>query len=198
MHPRNRCPACGSKRARFEYPADYHYFHCGLTGVHLFGQGVVLTDCPDCHESTTTILGEMQLLQAIGLALVLGDPGLTGEQLRYVRKILEMTQDELASAIGKGRRETVAEWEAREQAPVFRTPYEELGLRAILMALFEARVIASEYCCLSTKHVAEFRRGAEGFVARAGRIAEERTEARALRIRRRRDGDWLAGMTAPA
>ncbi len=196
MPPKNKCPVCGSTNVRFEYPADYHYGHCGLTDIHLVGGGVVLTACAACHESTTMIVREAQLLQVIGLTLVLGAPGLTGEQLRYLRQILEMTQDELARAIGKGRRETIAEWEARGLAPLFRTPYEELGLRAILMSLFESRVIESEYCCLTPKHLAEFQSAAAGFVAQAGKIADERTTAGAMQFKRRRDGEWLAGLGA--
>ena len=191
MASKTRCPACGSTNVRVETPRDYHYDHCGLTGVHLLGMGVVRTDCAACKEKTTTILQEAQLLQVLGMAIVMGKPGLTGEQLRYLRKLFEMTQDGLAHSLGKGRRETVAEWEAMGKKRLFRTPYEEIGLRAILMSLFAARVLESEFNCLSSQHKAEYAQAASTFVERASTLVAERDRNKTIEIRRQsRRADW--------
>lgn len=184
MASRGKCPVCGSTNVRVEHPKQYLYDHCGLTGVHLIGKGVVVTECASCKETTTTILQEAQLLQVLGMAIVLGGPGITGEQLRYLRKLFEMTQDELSRSIGKGRRETVAEWEAREQKRLFKTPYEELSLRVILMSLFIARVVNSEFCCLSLQHKTEYANAAVRFVERASQMVKDRDKACSIEVRR--------------
>ncbi len=121
MAPTRRCPNCGSTRVNLEQPSRYEFDWSGLSGVVLAGDGVVLLDCEECRESTTTIRNLPQLLQVIGLALVLGGPGLTGQELAYLRSLFEISQGELARATGRGRRETIADWEARGAAPIFRT-----------------------------------------------------------------------------
>jgi DNA-binding transcriptional regulator YiaG len=190
---KSRCPACGSTNVHIECPKDYHHTHCGLTGIHLLGVGVTITDCTACRQKTTTILQEAQLLQVLGMAIVTGKPGLTGEQLRYLRKLFEMTQGELADSLGKGRRETVAEWEAMGRKRLFKTPYEEIGLRAVLMSLFAARVLESEFNCLSPQHKAEYANAAGTFVERVSTLLAERGTNKSIEIRRQsRRADWSA------
>jgi DNA-binding XRE family transcriptional regulator len=191
MASKQKCRLCGSLDAHVETPADFTYHHSGLTGVHLFGKGVEIIDCPVCHSKTTTVLHEAQLLQVLGMAIVLAGPGLTGEQLKYVRKLFGMTQDELARAVGKKRRETVAEWEAAGRLRLFETPFDELGLRVLLMALFVSKVIESEYCCLSPRHKSEFAQAAATFVERARGMVGGREVTKPISIRRHaRTDDW--------
>jgi DNA-binding transcriptional regulator YiaG len=193
MASKTKCPVCGATRVRVEYPNDYLYPHCGLHDVHLRGRGVVIAHCDACRNTTTTILQEAQLLQVLGMSIVLGAPGITGEQVRYLRKLFEMTQDEFARALGKARRETVAEWESLETGRLFKTPYEELGLRVILMALFGARVLASEYCCLSTRHRAAFAIASSRFVERALTLVSAADRRAPMEMRRpSRSRDWSA------
>ena len=191
MDSKQKCRLCGSLDAHVETPPDFTYEHSGLTGVHLFGKGVEIIDCPACHTKSTTVLHEAQLLQVLGMAVVLGGPGLTGEQLKYVRKLFGMTQEELARAVGKNRRETVAEWEAAGRLRLFESPFDELGLRVLLMSLFVSKVIESEYCCLSPRHKGEFAQAAATFVERAGRMVGEPEGRRPLTMRRHaRTNDW--------
>jgi hypothetical protein len=166
MAPNRRCPNCGSTRVTLERPSPYAFDWSGLSGVVLVGDGVVVSDCAECRETTTTIRNLPQLLQVIGLALVLGGPGLTGQDLAYLRSLFEISQGELAQATGRGRRETIADWEARGAAPIFRTAFEELSLRVVLMSLFQAHVVASPWCCLSARHLAQFQEATASFVAR--------------------------------
>jgi transcriptional regulator with XRE-family HTH domain len=182
---------CGAAGVRVETPKDYLYSQCGLHGVHLLGRGVVITDCDSCRNKTTTVLQEAQLLQVLGMSIVLGAPGITGEQVRYLRKLFEMTQDEFARALGKTRRETVAEWESLETKRLFKTPYEELSLRVILMSLYGARVLESEYCCLSMQHRAAFANASSRFIERAPSLVSTRERSAPMEIRRpSRSMDW--------
>lgn len=192
MASKNRCPACGSSRVRVAYPSDCVYENSGLTGVHLVGKGVAEAACAACGDVTTTVLQEAQLQQVLGMAIVLGGAGLTGEQLRYLRKLFDLTQDELAQAIGKGRRETVAEWESREQARLFRVAYDELGLRVVLISIFRARIVQSEFCCLSSRHKSDFGHAAAAFVELAAPFARQANcPTPGLRVRRRGPlADW--------
>ena len=192
MASKNRCPACGSSQVRVTYPPDCPYENSGLTGVHLIDKGVAETACAACGDVTTTVLQEAQLQQVLGMAIVLGGAGITGEQLRYLRKLFDLTQDELAQAIGKGRRETVAEWESREQARLFRVPYDELGLRVVLISLFHARIMQSEFCCLSSRHRSAFDHAAGAFVEQAASFARQANcKTPVLRVRRQGPlADW--------
>ena len=108
MAPNRRCPNCGSTRVTLERPSRYAFDWCGLSGVVLVGDGVVVSDCAECRETTTTIRNLPQLLQVIGLALVLGGPGLTGQDLAYLRSLFEISQGELARATGRGSRADAA------------------------------------------------------------------------------------------
>lgn len=166
MAPTRRCPHCGSTRVNRDQPSRYAFDWSGLSGVVLAGDGVVVLDCEECRETTTTIRNLPQLLQVIGLALVLGGPGLTGQELAYLRSLFEISQGELARATGRGRRETIADWEARGAAPIFRTAFEELSLRVVLMSLFRSRVVASKWCCLSARQIAQFQEATASFVVR--------------------------------
>ena len=191
MAARTRCPVCGCNNADARRPASWTYEHCGLTGVVLEGKGVVLTDCDDCGEQTTTIEDEVQLADVIGMSLLTGGPGMTGEELRYLRTLYEMTQEEFAAAIGRGRRETIADWEARGTERVFKAPFDELNLRAVLMAMYSSKVIASEYCRLSPRHIKEFETAARTFIGRVGELVTGCGGRGPLILRRSAEsGDW--------
>ncbi len=150
MATRKRCPVCGSNKVEFFYPAEYEYKECGLSGVILMGRGVRRSNCSDCGQKTTRIIMEQQLLQLIGLALLINAGDMRGEDLRYLRRMFGMTQKELATQIGTGRRETVAEWEARERA--FDTKFDEMGRRLVLLHLFRSEVLDSDHNFLDDAH----------------------------------------------
>ena len=75
--------------------ADLLYEHAGLSRVVLVGRGVEVVDCPACGLRVERVADEQQLLQVLGLALLIKDPGMTGEELRYLRTLYGMTQAEL-------------------------------------------------------------------------------------------------------
>ena len=151
MASKDKCPVCQSPSAEIHFPAEYEYEECGLTGVVLVGRGVRKTRCPDCGSGTTRILHEQQLLQLIGLAVLLGNDDLRGEDLRFLRNLLGMTQKELASKlVSGGRRETVAEWEKKGR--VFESKFEEMARRIVLLHLFRAKVLDSDHCLLDSTY----------------------------------------------
>ena len=191
MASRQRCPVCGSPNARTERPPRYEYTYCGLSGVVLEGDAVVLTGCDHCGESTSMIQNEAQLLQVIGLAIVLSGPGLTGEELAYLRSLCGISQEDLARAIGRSRRETIADWEGRGSGRVFQKPFDELNLRVVLLSLFKQRVVDSRWCCLSARHLAQFQEATASFVAHVGDLLATAPVHAPLRLRRTATtGEW--------
>lgn len=187
------CPICGSSDVRVECPPRYALDHCGLSGVFLEGNGVVLTDCDACGEQTSTIRNEAQLLQCLGLMIILSGPGLTGEELGYLRSLYEMSQEDLATAIGRSRRETIADWEARGTQPVFRAPFDELNLRVVLMSLFQTKVVESKWCCLAPRHLDQFHAARRDFIARVDQMLTPREPHGPRRLKRvKSSGEWAA------
>ncbi len=75
----------------------YHYTSCGLRNIWLrngyevkvtsYGQGVAIHNVEGLHK-------------AIGLNLVQNKPQLTGAEIRFLRKELDMPQSQLASILG--------------------------------------------------------------------------------------------------
>lgn len=145
------CPVCGSANVEFTFPPEYEYDACGVSGVFLVGNGVRRSNCSDCGNQATQVAHEQQLLQLIGLAILLGNEDLRGEDLRYLRTLFGMTQKELAEQlVSGGRRETVAEWEKKSK--VFDTKFDEMARRIVLLHLFRTAVLDSEHCLLDDNH----------------------------------------------
>ncbi len=179
----NRCPVCGSSDVAKEIPEAYRYTEAGLSGVTLIGRGVSVTRCRECRIVTTVVQDEQQLLQAIGLSLVLGPPGMTGEELRFLRSMYGMTQAELAAALGLPRRETVADWERKDR--IFKRVVDEVFLRLILLSRFRDEVIDSDHCFLVEDQVRAYRDHARSFVERAEDLLHDNRQPAPLRIRHR-------------
>ncbi len=195
MTSEKRCPVCRSTAVRVELPSEYAYDHCGLSHVILTGKGVKITHCANCGHETTLVEDEQQLLQVLGLGLLLGPPGMRGEELRYLRTLYGMTQLDLARALGQSRRETVADWEARDR--IFRRPSEETTLRMALINLFRDSVIASEYCFLADEHRRLYSSLVTTFVDRIQEMLAAQPNVGSFRVRRRpRKRLWSAEVVA--
>src|ERR1700738_5263066 len=84
-------------RYRSRIETMYHYRECGLPNVYLvngyretetpYGRGVSIEDVEGLH-------------MAIAQALVEEKPSLTGPEVRFIRKLLELTQTQLAQLLG--------------------------------------------------------------------------------------------------
>lgn len=91
----------------------YHYRECGLRNVYLangyrevktsHGQGVAIEDVRGLHE-------------AIARALVTTSPALSGAEVRFVRKFLDLTQGRLAELLGV-EEQSVRRWEGLARLP---------------------------------------------------------------------------------
>lgn len=169
MTSRKRCPICGSTDVHVDSPSEYAYEHSGLPNVILQGPGIVrITTCENCDHVTTVVRDEQQLLQVLGMMLVLRPSGMTGQELRYLRGLYEMTQAELASALGVPRRETIAEWERKGR--IFAVARDEITPRLGLLHLFRERVLESDHCALLEPHVEAYEEFAASFVEYAGAV----------------------------
>jgi putative transcriptional regulator len=91
----------------------YHYRECGLPNVYLlngyreietpYGRGVSIEDVEGLH-------------MAIAHALVEEKPSLTGPEARFIRKLLELTQTQLAALLGV-EDQSVRRWEKLARVP---------------------------------------------------------------------------------
>lgn len=173
---RKRCPVCGSMSVSVETPSEYRYSDCGLSDVVLYGSGgVVVTKCADCHNTTTMVRQEQQLLQSLGLVLLGRAPGMTGEEMRYLRTLFEMTQDEFARAL-KVRRATVSDWERSKR--VTNDVGTEIVHRLVLLTLFNERVIESDHCFLQKPHLRRFGELMESFVQTGMKMLDQKRPRR--------------------
>jgi DNA-binding XRE family transcriptional regulator len=182
-----------------EYPDEFAYEHVGLEGLVLRGQGVEVASCDECGNETTLVHDEQQLLQVLGVIVLLGPLGLKGEELRYLRSVFGISQATLASEIGLARRETVAEWEARSR--IFGHLHEEIGLRVLLMGLFRRCVIETEYCFLAPDQVEAFTKFAAGFAENSRQLLDGSPSGRPgtarFSVKRlRRAGRWSLDLAA--
>lgn len=118
------CPICGSKKAR-QIRTPYHYAASGLDNVYLLG--VPYMRCSSCDDDIVVIPHEQQLLDLIAVDLVRSERRLDSNEVRYLRKNAEWTQQELGDSLGVDR-VTVNRWEAGEQAP---PPHSDLAIRVV-------------------------------------------------------------------
>jgi len=186
--PKSRCPVCGSTKVNKSTPDRFKYENCGLSDVVLIGEdAVTITKCPDCEQTTTMIPQEQQLLQVIGLSLLDTQPGMSGEQLRYLRTLFEMSQADFAREMGKGRRETISEWERLDR--IHSDADDELVLRLRLLDLYRRRVIESDHCFLADPHKERFLKMVETFVERGMKMlnsAQRRKKRPPVEVKRRK------------
>jgi len=190
MAPNKKCPSCDSTEVRIEQPREFNYDRIGLSGVSLAGNGVTIFNCNNCKNKTTVIRQEQQLTQVIGISILVNGPGITGEQVRYLRTLFGSTQKDFADAIGK-RRPTIAEWEAKGIKPVFGKPFDEIGLRLFLMHQFTDKVLESDYCFLSVQQEKEFSDFAGSFVENLQKILDKNKRPKKITINRpRRSQNW--------
>src|SRR4051794_3840962 len=91
----------------------YHYRECGLPNVYLLN-GYREVETP--HGQGVSIEGVEDLHVAIANDLVEGKPSLTGPEVRFIRKLLELTQSQLAEYLGV-EDQSVRRWEKLAEVP---------------------------------------------------------------------------------
>lgn len=85
----------------------YHYTECGLDDIYLCG-GYDIEPTP--YGEAVSIKYEEELLEAIGIFLVTEKKVLSGKELRFLRKQMDLTQAELGRWVGLSAQQ-VARWE---------------------------------------------------------------------------------------
>jgi DNA-binding transcriptional regulator YiaG len=90
-----------------EFRDPYHYKACGLDNIYLLNGYE-----PEDHDGERHIFvrNADELHKAIGRHIVTKRKGLTGQEIRFLRNTLEMTQSELASELGNNA-QSIARWE---------------------------------------------------------------------------------------
>ena len=90
-----------------EVKEPLHYPECGLDNIYLVS-GYELEDTP--HGEALSVKNEDGLIEAIAHHLVTEKKALSGEEYRFLRGQLDLTQAELAHLLGVSP-QTVARWE---------------------------------------------------------------------------------------
>jgi putative transcriptional regulator len=91
--------------------APYHYTECGLDNVYLLN-GFRIEDTS--YGPAISIEDTDGLHHAIALDLVLTKRMLSGKELRFLRRELDLSQEALGLLLGGYQAQTVARWEKGE------------------------------------------------------------------------------------
>ena len=112
--------------AKKQMKKPYHYIECGLDYVYLLdGFETIKTAC----GRAVRVANASKLDRAIAQIVVRDQNRLTGQEVRFLRGLLDMTQAELGSALGKDA-QTVARWEkGKTEIP----PTEDIAIRQIYL-----------------------------------------------------------------
>lgn len=92
----------------------YHYTECGLDYVFL--QTGYRTHDTD-HGAGVSFLGVDELDKAVATLVVTGPTRLRGQEVRFLRSQVAVSQIRLAALLGV-QRPTVARWEAKPDTPI--------------------------------------------------------------------------------
>jgi DNA-binding transcriptional regulator YiaG len=182
-----KCPNCGAT-ARQRKVRRYAYRESGLDSVVLHG-GVTGSICPKGH-SLFAIQGEQQLLQVIALFLIEKRHFLSGQEVRFIRKVCEITQTELARAMHLNRRETIAEWES--DAVPRRSLASEFLLRAVLLETFKEVLKNREGNHLALTHMRVLHAFEKQFAESYKQFLEAEGGAKTeIDVRQTPSGNWI-------
>src|SRR5438132_6388905 len=102
----HECTNCG-ERVNPER-RNYRYVESGLSTLIL--QDIQVADCPHCGNSDVTIPRMAKIHRAIAQALAKSPARLTGEQLRFLRKHLGLSGDQLGRYLHTDRTK-ISKWE---------------------------------------------------------------------------------------
>ena len=104
-----RCTECGHEMERME--GTHRYKESGLSNVVLMN--IPIWKCPNCKESEIEIPCMDALHKVLAFMVLLQPTGLLVEEIRFLRKNLGYSQEELAEKLGVSR-PTVARWETNK------------------------------------------------------------------------------------
>jgi len=119
-----RCSQCGGGLKTLE-DRPYHYTESGLDYVWLIG--ILQYRCEKCGESSVEIPRINRLHLLIGSTIVRKKELLTGSEVRFLRKEIDMKSKDIAAALSI-EPETYSRWENGKQAVA---AYHDKSLRMI-------------------------------------------------------------------
>ena len=112
---------------------SYHFTECGLDNVYLVN-GYTKTTTP--HGDGVAFENLEGLLEVIARAVVSSPQPLRGQEVRFLRTRLDMSQSGLGKLLGKGR-SSIARWEAEPNKPIEGAA--DTGLRFLFAAVREEK-----------------------------------------------------------
>lgn len=135
-----RCLSCGKSctetTIRPEHTED-------LGGVVVILRNAVLVHhCRECGEELIEIPDMQQLVRAAALARAQTPVQLSGNDIRFFRRVFDMTQPEFATTMGLDSAETISRWENNVRGV---GGFAEKLLRHNLCALLHKDVPAADY-----------------------------------------------------
>ena len=92
-----RCVDCNSQLL-IKKNVKYHYLESGLDNVFLIG--VTIYECPECRTTAVEIPSIRDLHLSIALHIVEQKEKLSGQEIRFLRKIMGMKAKDLAPKLG--------------------------------------------------------------------------------------------------
>ena len=150
----------------------YHYVECGLDNVFL-RNGYRLVSAGGYGE-VALIESAEELHRAIAMRLARQSRALTGQEFRFLRGELRMTQEELGRRLGHADRQSVARWEKAIHKPV--PQLEDAVIRVLYL---EDRGMSA------TMHKV---------TAALAKIQRDGVKARQLRFGEAEDGSWVPAL----
>ena len=105
----HECTSCGEQVTPER--RNYRYTESGVSNVIL--QGIEVADCPKCGTSDVIIPRMAKIHRAIAQAIANSPARLTGEQLRFLRKHLGLSGDQLGRYLHTDRTK-ISKWETGE------------------------------------------------------------------------------------
>jgi putative zinc finger/helix-turn-helix YgiT family protein len=102
-----RCGECGNEQM-VGMRENYNYTESGLRSVIL--KHILVFHCAKCGAIAARIPAMAMLHRAIALSLITKDSLLSGEEIRFLRKMTGLTGVELSSALGV-HKATLSKWE---------------------------------------------------------------------------------------
>lgn len=105
-----KCPDCGA--AMKITHRDHEYAECGLPGIVLLG--LEFRTCAQCGEEERVMPRLEQLHRVIAEAVAEKPARLTGAEVRFLRKHLGWSGEDVANVMGV-RQETVSRWETEKE-----------------------------------------------------------------------------------
>jgi DNA-binding transcriptional regulator YiaG len=127
--PNIECTNCGAHARTVR--GSYDFAECGLKNVRLLGIEMIV--CDDCGNADPVIPRVSALMRLLAAALIAKPYRLAGAEIRFLRKYLRLTGDELCRLMHVNRA-SLSKWENGEDRI---GPQSDRLIRAIALSLGE-------------------------------------------------------------